>query len=195
MARAGYFVVIPDVFRGNPAPDFFSFPEEHKKFDVPAWLAWLAKHPVTTVDSVIEAVVKELRANKGVKRIGSVGYCIGGKYVVRFLAEGRGVDAGFIAHPSLMEAREVKEIVNPLSIAAPEMDSIFPAEKRRETEDILFEKKVPYQVCLYGDSEHGFAVRANLKDRKQKFVKESAYIQAVRWFDEWVKDADVKGKL
>jgi len=32
------------------------------------------------------------------QRIGSVSYCFGGKYVVRFLAEGRGVDAGFIVH-------------------------------------------------------------------------------------------------
>jgi len=193
MARAGYFIVIPDIFRGNPAPDLLNMTDEQRsKFNL---MGWLAKHPVSAVDPVIEAVIKELRANKGVKRIGSTGYCFGGKYVVRFLGEGRGVDAGFIAHPSLVEASEVKEIVNPLSIAAPETDRVFPAEKRRETEDILFEKKVPYQMCLYGDCEHGFAVRADLKNRRQKFAKESAYIQAVRWFDEWVKDVDVKGNL
>jgi dienelactone hydrolase len=129
----------------------------------------------------------------GAKRIGAVGYCFGGKYVIRFLAQGRGVDAGFVAHPSFAESAEVEAIANPLSIAASEEDQVFPAEKRRETEDILFKKDVPYQMSLYSDCQHGFAVRTDLKDRKKRFAKESAYFQAVRWFDEWVKELGTKG--
>ena len=45
---------------------------------------------------------------------------------------------------------------------------------------------------LYGGCEHGFAVRTDLKDRRKKFAKESAYYQAVRWFDEWVKEPSSK---
>lgn len=191
MARAGYLVVIPDIFSGDACPDpLLADPEQRKNFNIQAWLQ---KHPISAVDPIVEATIKEMRTNMGVKRMGAVGYCFGGKYVVRFLAPGRGIDAGFVAHPSFADAAEVEAIANPLSIAAPEEDQVFPAEKRRETEDILYKKDVPYQMCLYSDCQHGFAVRTDLKDRKKRFAKESAYFQAVRWFDEWVKEPGTKG--
>jgi hypothetical protein len=62
-------------------------------------------------------------------------------------------------------------------IGGAETDQIFPAEKRRETEDILKEMSVPYQMNLYSDV-------ANARGR---FAKEQAFLQAVFWFDEFVK--------
>jgi hypothetical protein len=43
----------------------------------------------------------------------------------------------------------------------------------------------PYQVNLYGGTSHGFGVRANVSDPEQKFGKEAAFYQAVRWFNVW----------
>jgi dienelactone hydrolase len=80
--------------------------------------AWLAKHPVSDIDSIIAATIKHMRDDLGAKRIGTVGYCFGGKYVARFLAKGKGVDAGFMAHPSSMENKEIEAILAPLSIGA-----------------------------------------------------------------------------
>lgn len=68
-----------------------------------------------------------------------------------------------------------------------ETDHIFPAEKRRETEDILKEMTIPYQISLYSDVEHGFAVRADTSKKSVKFAKEAAFLQAVGWFDEFLK--------
>jgi len=79
-----------------------------------------------------------------------------------------------------------------LSIAASETDHIFPAELRRKVEDALQIKELPYQVTLYGGVEHGFAVRTDLSIREKKFAKESAYFQAVRWFDEYIKEGEAK---
>lgn len=67
----------------------------------------------------------------------------------------------------------------------------MPPEKRHETEAILQKAGHPYQLTLYGATEHGFAVRCDLKDKRQKFAMESAYSQAIHWFDEWVKGANV----
>jgi dienelactone hydrolase len=50
------------------------------------------------------------------KKIGSVGYCFGGKYVTQLLA-GQ-IDAGYIAHPFLVTLEEFAAIKAPLSIAA-----------------------------------------------------------------------------
>ena len=68
-----------------------------------------------------------------------------------------------------------------------ETDSIFPAEKRRETEDLLQQMTVPDQMTLYSGVEHGFGVKGDLSNQQGKFAKEMAFLQAVFWFDEYVK--------
>jgi len=185
-AANGYFVVMPDLFEKDPIP--LNRPEGFNIMD------WLTKggpqgkgHGPGQVDPIVEEVIKEMRSNLGVKKIGAVGYCFGAKYVARFLAKGKGVDVGAMAHPSFVEPDEVKAMTGPLTIAAAETDEIFPAEKRRLTEDILKEMDIPYQISLYSGVVHGFAVRGDPKDRQAKFAKEAAFLQHVQWFDEWIK--------
>jgi dienelactone hydrolase len=71
-----------------------------------------------------------------------------------------------------------------------EIDNIFSVEKRRETEHILAAHTVPYQISLYGGTEHGFGVKGDLSHRKARFAKEQAFLQAVMWLDEYVKVSD-----
>jgi len=80
------------------------------------WVKNDMPHP-PTVDPKIEKVIKHLRGELGVKKLGGVGYCFGGKYVCRWLKPGS-FDAGFTAHPSFVETEELKGITGPLSIAA-----------------------------------------------------------------------------
>ena len=47
---------------------------------------------------------------------------------------------------------------------------------------------MPFQINLFSDVEHGFAVRCDLSQRRQRFAKENAFGQAVAWFDEYVKE-------
>jgi len=142
-------------------------------------------HGVERTEPVVKALVKHLRGTVGVEKIGMVGYCFGAKYTVRALGDG-GADVGFVAHPSFVDAEELRAIKGPLSVAAAETDQIFPAEKRHETEGILGEVGQPWQVCLYGGVEHGFAVRGDLEGKEGRFAKERACAQAVEWFDEWL---------
>lgn len=65
-----------------------------------------------------------MRGPLGCKRIGGAGYCFGGKYVCRFLKEGK-LDAGYTAHPSFVDAEEVEGVTGPLSIAAAGMYTFF----------------------------------------------------------------------
>lgn len=185
-AANGYFVAMPDLFEKDPIP--LNRPES---FDI---MQWLQKggpegkgHGPGQVDPIVTQVIKELREKYGVKKLGSVGYCFGAKYVARFLAQGKGLDVGAMAHPSFVEADEVKAITGPLTIAAAETDQIFPEEKRHETEKILKEHKKTYQINLYSGVEHGFAVRADLSSQQAKYAKEAAFLQHVQWFDEYLK--------
>jgi len=177
---------MPDLFERDPIP--LNRPES---FDI---MEWMKKggpegkgHGPGQVDPIVEQVIKEMKSKYGVKKIGSVGYCFGAKYVARFGAKGKGIDVGCMAHPSFVDAEEVKAMTAPLSIAAAETDQIFPAEKRRETEDILKESGKTYQISLYSGVVHGFAVRADLDDKQAKFAKEAAFLQHVQWFDEYLK--------
>lgn len=100
---------MPDLFDGNAIPI-----DVPKGFDV---MEWLKDYPPQRIDAIIDKVVRELRSNLGVKRLGSAGYCLGAKYVCRFLKKGL-IDVGYIAHPSLVEVEELRGIEGPLSIAA-----------------------------------------------------------------------------
>lgn len=176
---------MPDLFHGDPIP--LNRPAD---FDLQKWLRGPPGpgHLPPRVDPVVAAVIAELRSTYAITRLGAVGYCFGGKYVARFMAAGKGVDVGYTAHPSFVDVEELRGVTGPLSIAAAETDAIFPAEKRRETEDVLKEMQVPYQLCLYSGVEHGFAVRGDVKKREARFAKEAAFEQAVVWFNEYLKE-------
>lgn len=99
---------------------------------------------------------------------------------------GDGIDVGYVAHPSFVTDDELDGINGPLSIAAAETDSVFPPDKRHASEEILKKTAQPYQMNLYSGVRHGFATRANLDNKKEKFAREQAFLQAVIWFDNWL---------
>ncbi|OOQ82259.1 dienelactone hydrolase family protein [Penicillium brasilianum] len=178
-AAKGYFVVMPDLFNGDAVP--LNRPEGFNVMD------WVKNHLPPQTDPIIDAVLKEMRESLGCKRIGGVGYCFGGKYVCRYLKPGK-LDAGFMAHPTMVESDELKGIKGPLSIAAAVRDFIFTTAKRHESEEILDSLDVPYQINMFSDVEHGFSVRCDLSKPRQKFAKEQAFSQAVAWFDQYLKE-------
>ncbi|KAK8085831.1 hypothetical protein PG997_007102 [Apiospora hydei] len=162
-AANGYLTLIIDLFNG----DALSL-NRSGDFD---FMSWLTKgstgdnpHTTEAVDPIVVEAIKYLKQEKGVKKIGAVGYCFGAKYV----------------------ARHYPDITGPLSIAAAETDEIFPAEKRHRSEEILKEGGRPYQINLYSQTEHGFTVRCDVSKKEQKFAKEQAFLQAVTWFNHWL---------
>jgi dienelactone hydrolase len=109
IAAKGYFVVMPDLFNGDSVP--LNRPEGFSIMD------WLKNHMPMQTEPIVNVVLNEMRENLGCKRIGGVGYCFGGKYVCRYLKPGK-LDVGFTAHPTMVEADELRGIEGPLSIAA-----------------------------------------------------------------------------
>jgi dienelactone hydrolase len=171
---------MPDLFHGDPVP--LNRPAE---FDLMDWLKGPPGHLLDRVEPVVQAVIKDMKSSLGCERIGAIGYCFGAKYAVRMLQPG-GCDVAYLAHPSFVEAEELAAIKGPLSMAAAETDSIFPAPKRHESEDILAKTGQPYQINLFSGVEHGFAVRADISNPIIRFAKESAFTQAVAWFNQYL---------
>lgn len=175
---------MPDLFNKDPVPDG-ALEGKVPGFDLGKWLPG---HQPPSIDRIVDATIVELRTKYNTKKIGAAGYCFGAKYVVRHLRPDQGkIDVGYAAHPSFVEEDELSDIKGPFSIAAAETDSIFPAEKRHKSEEILAKVKQPYQVTLFSGVQHGFAARGDITDKIQKFAKEAAFLQAVQWFDEYLK--------
>ncbi|KHJ31424.1 putative dienelactone hydrolase [Erysiphe necator] len=181
-ASNGYTTLLIDTFNKDPL-----------SLDKPAdfdFLGWLNKgstgnnpHTAEFVDPIVEKGLAYLKRN-GFTKIGGVGYCFGGKYVTRLLASGKGLDVGYVAHPSFVTEEELANIKGPYSISAAEIDKIFTTELRHKSEEILIKTGLPYQINLFGGVSHGFAVRCDLSKKIEKFSKEKAFLQAVQWFDE-----------
>lgn len=108
--------VAPDLFNGSPAPADIELGSP----DVPEFNAtqFIEQHNASYIDPIIANSIDYLRNELGVTKIAATGYCFGGRYSFRVLAEGKGVDVAFAAHPSLVTDDEIKAITGPASVAA-----------------------------------------------------------------------------
>jgi dienelactone hydrolase len=59
-------------------------------------------------------------------------------------------------------------------------------EKRQKAQRILQEGGKKYQFQLFQGVSHGFAVRCNLDDPYERYVKEQSYRGIVEWFNFWL---------
>ena len=125
---------------------------------------------------------------KGLK-IGSAGYCWGGKYTTLLCQSSGLVDAGFTAHPSKMKfPDEYEKVQKPLSIAIGDVDMGIKVELVREMKNLLEDEKLGgrNEVVIMPGAKHGFAVRADPKDEGQTKSAEEAKVQAIEWFRKWL---------
>ncbi|KAF4496129.1 hydrolase dienelactone hydrolase [Fusarium agapanthi] len=185
-AANGYTTIIPDLFNGDILP--YPIPEG---LDIMDWIYNGANgnnpHTPAQVDPVVIKaieVLKDILKDQGIVKIGAVGYCFGAKYVVRNYKQG--IDVGYVGHPSFISEDELSAITGPLSIAAAQTDSVFPAKLRHRSEEILIETGKPFQINLFSGVEHGFAVRGDPDDPAQRFAKEQAFFQALQWFNNYL---------
>ncbi|KFY60946.1 hypothetical protein V497_03254 [Pseudogymnoascus sp. VKM F-4516 (FW-969)] len=202
-------VIMPDQF----CNEYFPMVKPPGWDSEAAFIRLQTDHNPGTVDPMLEKVLAWMQRPAdhadgglgGVQRIGAIGYCFGGRYVMRLLAQGK-IEAGVVNHPSFFTLDEVSalgqpsgnksegaegggekaKVWKPLAIFAAETDDILPEEKRRATEDRLKEGGVTWMCTTYAGTDHGFSVRGDLDDPVVKFARDSALDGAVKWFNQYL---------
>ncbi|PSN69831.1 alpha/beta-hydrolase [Corynespora cassiicola Philippines] len=131
-------------------------------------------------------------------KLGAAGFCWGGLQTTKLSAESAVedgeaplLDAHFTAHPAGIKIPD--EFVSaatkfhvPISVAVGDKDSVLPKDSAEELKLGLegkFDKdRGQFEVVIYSDCGHGFAVRADPKKTVENKAADEAAQQAVDWF-------------
>ncbi|KAI9892171.1 MAG: hypothetical protein M1814_001629 [Vezdaea aestivalis] len=186
----GLSVCVPDLFSHDavpwPRPAYFDLS------------AWLSNHTEDLIERIIDKVISYLRITCDRPFIGAAGYCLGAKYVLRYLRERyfgftkTNLFAGFVAHPSFVTISEWEAAIQPLAVAAAEVDERFSIEERGKVEQILSRgtrtdgTKLPWEMTVFAGTTHGFAIRGDKDDEQVKWAMERALAMGAGWFKRFV---------
>ncbi|KAL0458061.1 UNVERIFIED_CONTAM: 1,4-beta-D-glucanase [Sesamum latifolium] len=177
VAAAGFYVVVPDFFCGDPYdPDNASKP-------LPVWKSL---HEQAKACEDAKPVIEALKS-KGISAIGAAGFCYGAKVVVELAKSGL-IQAGVLLHPSFVTEDDIKEAKAPLAILAAEIDNFTPSDLVRKFEEILSSKpEVANFVKIFPGVVHGWTMRYKLDDEKAVKSAEEAHEDMLNWFIKYVK--------
>lgn len=121
--------------------------------------------------------------------LGVAGYCWGGKHAT-ILASGEAqqngwplVDSIFVGHPGGLEIpQDIDKIKVPYSVAIGDRDFVLKQSDVSKIVEALNKRKdIPTEVKIYPGARHGFALRGNPGDKREKLQGEAAMRQAVEW--------------
>jgi dienelactone hydrolase len=160
-ASQGYYVIMPDVMRG----DSMSKPENQGENQAAFFGKW-GKYDETDSKTLFEHI-----ANKGITEIGAIGFCYGAWLMFKMSAHGFPLKAGASCHPSIKledmmggSTKELARAVNcPMSIASAGDD---PANVKEggEVTLILQEKFPASQARTYPAMAHGWVTRGDVAE-------------------------------
>jgi dienelactone hydrolase len=153
-------------------------------FDHAAWRDKHVSFARATVPKWTKAIADKY--GKETTKYCCVGYCFGAPYVLNSLTADGFISAGAFAHPGALTDEQFQNLSKPLLLSCAENDHAFPPEKRQRAQKILQEGGKKYQFQLFQGVNHGFAVRCNLDDPYERYVKEQSYRGIVEWFNFWL---------
>jgi len=176
-ADAGYLIVMPDFFEGDGGTEK-DFLEGFFLFKTYSIMKRLWKVPFKKVQEHLNKSIYPFLESKGVKKIGTMGFCWGGFIVFNICADER-VGAGVGFHPvydkffvsvqKLTEAVKCPQLICPAENDSNEMKEGQKIEKtlrKRLGDDV--------KIKTFPEMQHGFVNRGDMKDPKvERDVKEA----------------------
>ena len=134
---------------------------------------WLYNHRQAITIPIVKSFFTELRKLNPDTKIGVAGFCWGGRYAILLgqshFNEEKLVDAVFAGHPSFVSIpADVQSPVVPVSIAVASTDTVYSPAMAEKTETLWAHDDVENEIVIYEGAKHGFCVRGNMKDEKEK---------------------------
>lgn len=176
LARVGYAAVAPDLYRGRVAAE----PDEARK------LAMELDHPKALVD--IQGAVNYLNAQAFVqpKKIGVIGFCMGGGLALMMASEGHDVGAVvvFYGGRGVWPEESVRKIHVPILGIFGEKDEGFPAEVLRQNETAARAMGKTIEIVRYPDAPHAF-----FNDERASYRPEAAadaWNRTLAWYRKYL---------
>jgi len=207
-AKAGFYCYIPDVHEGDSLDiEFLQSVEPPLKkkeqdglvekgkqtVDVMATLGpWLVKHREAVSEPIISGFINHLKTVPGTNKIGTIGFCWGGRYSImqaHARKEGQigGVDAAYACHPSLLAIpSDITPVAKPTSLAVGDKDSLLDMKSVDQIREELEKSGVPMEVKVYKDQIHGFALRSDWSSDEDKKAMDDAEKQGIEWFKKYL---------
>ncbi|XP_059650138.1 endo-1,3;1,4-beta-D-glucanase-like [Cornus florida] len=172
VAAAGFYVVVPDFFYGDPY-----VPENAEK----PISVWLKEHGTDKAFEDAKPVIEALKS-KGVSSIGAAGFCMGAKVVVE-LAKHAYIQAAVMLHPSFVTLDDIQGVKVPISVLGAEIDQFSPPELVKQFEGILNAKpEVDGFVKIFPGVAHGWTMRYKDEDEEELKNAEEAHQDMLDWF-------------
>ncbi|XP_056440297.1 carboxymethylenebutenolidase homolog isoform X1 [Gadus chalcogrammus] len=152
LAENGYIAVCPDFYVGkdpwSPTSDWSKFQE------------WCEDKKPTVINREVEAVLRFLKEQCGVRLIGSVGFCWGGVAVHHLALNYPHITAGVSVYGIIKERGDCYELKSPVLFIFAEKDEVVPLEQVSVLQAGLKEKcSVDHQVKIFPEQSHGFVHR------------------------------------
>ena len=177
VAAAGFYVVVPDFFYGDP------FVPENSERPI---AVWIKEHGADKGFEDAKSVIDALKS-KGVTAIGAAGFCWGGKVVVE-LSKCEPIQAAVLLHPAFVTVDDVKAVKIPIAILGAEIDKRSPPELVKQFEEILNGKpEVDCFVKIFPKVSHGWTTRFSVEDETAVKCAGEAHQDMIRWFTKFVK--------
>ncbi|KAJ9634570.1 hypothetical protein H2199_008853 [Coniosporium tulheliwenetii] len=196
-AKAGFAAYIPDVHQNDSLPI-----ELLQSIEPPRHVArsmgvaekaaataktgatlgpWLLKHREAVSKPLIDGFVNAVRLIPGTNKVGVIGFCWGGRYAILAAhgssEPGKGVDAAYALHPSLVAIpADFDPVTKPLSLALGEKDSYLGQKEIGQIQEVMGKKRdLEHEIRVYEDQVHG--------DEKDKKAMDDAAQQGIEWFN------------
>ncbi|KAF5799686.1 putative dienelactone hydrolase, alpha/Beta hydrolase [Helianthus annuus] len=173
VAAAGFYVVVPDFFYGDPyLPDM-------------EISSWFPNHLPAKGCEDARKLVADLKA-KGASAVGAAGFCWGGITVSKMSAYGE-IEAAVILHPGPLSEDDIHATKVPTAILGAEFDDHAPPEQMKKLGEILSAKPVDNFVKIYPGVVHGWSTR--YRDDDEHAVKSAmeAHTDMLNWFTKYLK--------
>jgi carboxymethylenebutenolidase len=177
VAEAGFFVLVPDFFYGDPVNT------DVTKTNIPQWQK---KHDTGKGCENARTVIAALKS-KGMTAVGAAGFCWGGSVVAK-VAKFDDLKAAVVLHPGPLTVDDINQVKIPISILGAEIDEYCSKEEILHLGEVLSAKpQIESFVKIFPGTKHGYALRYRLEDEKAVKIAEEAHSDMLNWLLKYVR--------